>query len=449
MTHSLTSSTDFRGLHPEEIWLEPEHFDKASQLSNQVSGEVNQWQTYVNVLALLGFLEWLSERVADLPVDQEYCSVLQPKYTNFIAAICNLKICEFNLCLITTESLSDERVSVPRAAIDLPDFVAHFYVILEVQEEQEQVLIRGILRYDQLINYRQSVSLQARRDWSYQLPLSLFDAEPNHLLFYLRFLEPDAIALPLATAHRPTRQFLAQAELETLLYDLQSPDHKLWQSLTWEQGAIILTCPELLDLLYQWQMQPQATTSLSIRIRELFTLLMAKAVNTARWLQGEMDELAESLGLFFPPTLTPATTGLRSLDKFEAAIAELSAELKYQGTEIPPQVARTYQDIDLDRISLRLCTLTWSVTSQIPSQPKWSLLLILGTQSGNSLPNDLKLQVSNLSGIIEETESQLDTWFLFAHVEGNWGEPFVVTIVPITHPPLTLPPYTFDLEPLL
>lgn len=445
MTHSLTYTTDFRGLHPEEIWLEPEHFDKALQLSNQVSGEVNQWQTYVNVLALLGFLEWLSERVTDFPVDQENCSVLQPQYANFIAAICNLKICEFNLCLITTESLSDERVIVPRAAIDLPNFVAHFYVILEVQEEQEQVLIRGILRYDQLSDYRQSVSLQAQRDWSYQLPLSLFDAEPNHLLFYLRFLEPDAIALPLATTHRPTQKFLAQTELEVLLHHLQSPDYKLWQSLTWEQGAIILTCSELLDLLYQWQMQPKATTSLSIRIRELFTLLMTKAVNAARWLDGEMDELAQRLGLFFPQTASV----FRSLDKFEAAIAELRTELNYQGTEIPPQVARTYQDIDLKRISLRLCTLTWSVTAQIPTQQKWSLLFILGTQSGNPLPNGLKLQVSNLSGILEETESKLDTWFLYAHVEGNWGETFVVTLLPLNHPPLTLPPYTFDLEPLL
>ncbi|GAB4205174.1 MAG: hypothetical protein Fur006_61000 [Coleofasciculaceae cyanobacterium] len=440
MTHSLTYTTDFRGLHPEEIWLEPEHFEQASQLSNQVSGEAHQWQTYVNMLALLGFLEWLNERVGDLPVDREQCSVLQPKYANFIAAVCNLKICEFNLCLITTESLSDERVTVPRAAIDLPDFVAHFYVILEVQEEQEQVLIRGILRYDQLLNYRQSVNLQAQRDWSYQLPLSLFDAEPNHLLFYLRFLEPDAIALPVAMAHRPTRQFLTQAELETQLYHLQSPDRKLWQSLTWEQGAIVLTCPELLDLLYQWQMQPKETISLSIRIRELFTLLMTQAVNAACWLQGEMDEVAQSLGLFFPQT----SSVFRSIAKFEAAIAEL----KQQGMEIPMQAGRTYQDINLDGIPLRLCALTWSVTSQLSSR-KWSLLLILGTQTGNPLPDDLKLQVSNLVSILREAVSELDDRFLFAHVEGDWSETFVVTIVPSDRSPMMLAPYTFEPEQAL
>jgi hypothetical protein len=440
MTHSLTYTTDFRGLHPEEIWLEPEHFDKASQMSNQVSGEANQWQTYVNVLALFGFLEWLSERVADLPVRQDYCSVLQPKYANFIAAVCNLKIGEFNLCLITTESLSDERVIVPRAAIDLPDFVAHFYVILEVQEEQEQVLIRGIVRYDQLINYHQSVNLQAQRDWTYQLPLSLFDAEPNHLLFYLRFLEPDAIALPVAAAHRPTRQFLTQAELETLLYHLQSPDRKLWQSLTWEQGAIVLTCPELLDLLYQWQMQPKVTTSLSIRIRELFTLVMTKAVNVAGWLQGEMDEVAQCLGLFFPQT----SSVFRSLNKFEAAIAQL----KQQGMEIPIQSGRTYQDVNLDGIPLRLCVLTWLVTSQLSSR-KWSLLLILGTQTGSPLPDELKLQVSNLTSILREAVSELDDQFLFVHVEGDWGEKFVVTIVPSDRSLITLGPYTFEPEQAL
>lgn len=441
MTNSLRYSTDFRRLQPEVIWLEPEHFDQASQLGSQVTGEVNQWQTYLNILAFLGFIQWLNEQDADLMINQEYCSIWQPKYANVIEAVCNLKVCEFNVCLIATETLLDERVNVPRAAIDLPEFVAHFYVVIEVREEQEQVIIRGILRYDQLLRYQKSANLQARQDWSYQLPLSLFNAEPNHLLFYLRFLKPSAIALPVATAHPPT---LTQAEIETFLSNLQSPNQKLWQSLTWEQGAIILTCPELLDLLYQWQRQPKETASLSIRIKELFTRLTQKAVNTARWLQGEMDQLAQSLGVFFPSTLTPAASGFRSIDKFEAAIAQL----KHEGMEIPRQVGRTYQDINLDGLLLRLCVLSWSVASPIPS-PKWSLLLILGMQSGGSLPDNLKLQVSNLTTILQEAVSELDDQFLFARVEGDWGEQFVVTILPIDRPPLRLHPYTFEPEQTL
>ncbi|HEY9603515.1 MAG TPA: DUF1822 family protein [Allocoleopsis sp.] len=437
---NVTQSMDLRRLYPEVVWLEPEHFDRASQISDRVTGEIHQWQCYLNVLALLGFVQWLGERVSDLTIDWHHCSVLQPQYANLIEAVCHLKVSEFNLCLIATDNSDEELVSVPRAAIDLPEFIAHFYVIVEVQEEQEQAIVRGLLRYDQLDRYRQSVNLRAKPDWSYQLPLSLFDTEPNHLLFSLRFLEPTSIALPVVAMHASTQLFLTQAELETLLSNLQSPHRHLWQSLTWEQGAIILTCPELLDLLYQWQTQTLRTVSLSIRIKEVLTLLAAKAINAARWLQGEMDEVATSLGLFF----TAPTPVFRTSPQFEAAIAQL----KQQGMDIPLQAGRTYQDINLDGSMLRLCALTWSDTSGLPS-PKWSLLLILGTQMGEPLPDELKLQVSKLSGILREAMSELDDQFLFAHVEGDWGEKFVVTIMPKDGSPLTLPAYTFESESAL
>ena len=210
---NVTQSTDSRRLHPEVIWLEPEHFEQASQLSKRVTDEANQWQSYLNVLALLGFVQWLGERVSDLSINWHNSSVLQPQYANFIEAVCNLKVSEFNLCLITTDNSFDELVSIPRAAIDLPEFVAHFYIIVEVQEEQEQAIVRGILRYDQLNQYRQSAHLQVKPDWSYQLPLSLFDAEPNHLLFNLRFLKPKSIALPVVAVHSSTQPCLTQAEL--------------------------------------------------------------------------------------------------------------------------------------------------------------------------------------------------------------------------------------------
>ena len=437
---NVTQSTDLRRLYPELVWLEPEHFDRAAQLSDRITGEMYQWQCYLNVLALLGFVQWLGERISDLTIDWHHCSVLQPQYANLIEAVCNLKVSEFNLCLIATDNSDEELVSVPKAAIDLPEFVAHFYVIVEVHEEQEQAIVRGILRYDQLKHYRQSVNLHIQPDWSYQLPLSLFDTEPHHLLFYLRFLEPKSIALPVVAVHDSIQSYLTQAEVETLLSNLQSPHHRLWQSLTWEQGAIILSCPELLDLLYQWQTRTRETASLSIRIKEVVTLLTTKAVNAARWLEGEIDEVATSLGLFFT---APAPVFL-TLPQFEAAIAQL----KQQGIDIPLQSGRTYQDINLDGSMLRLCALTWSNPSGL-SAPRWSLLLILGTQMGEPLPDELKLQVSNLSGILREAMSDLDDQFLFAHIEGDWGEKFVVTIVTQDCSALTLPPYTFESESAL
>jgi hypothetical protein len=180
-------STNLRLLLPEVIWLEPEHFEQARDISNQVKSEANQWQTYLNVLALLGFEQWLSAHMPEQAITFD---------TNMIETGCHLKLGDFKFCLITAEHLLDEVVNIPTEAIDTPELTAHFYVVIEVSEEQEEVILRGCLRYDQLVNSCNRYNLQGGY---YQLPLSLFDTEPNHLLHYCRYLQPTAIPLPIAT----------------------------------------------------------------------------------------------------------------------------------------------------------------------------------------------------------------------------------------------------------
>ncbi|NEO45568.1 MAG: DUF1822 family protein [Moorea sp. SIO4A3] len=442
MTSYSVNSTDLRLVQPECIWLESEQFEQAVQMSNQLISEARQWQTYLNGLALLSFTQWLQEKLANILIDDNCCSLRQPKYANVIEAVCNLIVGEFKLCLITSESLLYEVVTVPIAAIDLPDFAAHFYVVIEVQEEIKTAIIRGFIRYDELVYYRQFFNLHPEVDWKYSLPLSLFDPEPNHLIFYLRFLDSAAIDLPVTSPNYLPRISLNPPDLETLetlLDRLQYPEQTLWETLTWEQGLTILQSPELLDLLYQWQLTPHRTKSLSIRITEVFTILTQKAINTQQWLEGKLDELAQGLGLFIPETITGNSSVFRSLDKFDNVINEL----RYQGMEIPPEPGRSYQDIDLGEIALRLCAVTWPIDSPIPP-PKWSFLLILGTQLGNPLPDGFKLQVSNLRSIIHDPVSGLDDPFLFARVEGRSDEKFVVTIIPPDSSPQTLSSYAFQ-----
>lgn len=433
-------ASELRLLQPEVIWLEEEDFDWAKEISDRVTGEERQWQTYLNGLALLSFERWLDERDASIPVERDCCSVLQPKYANAIEAVCNLRMGDFNLCLIATESLLDETINIPQAAVDLPEFAAHFYVVLEVAEEQEQVILRGFLRHDQLVSYRRAVNLQAERDWSYRLPLSLFNPEPNRLLHYARLLEPTVIPLPVTATNRLATPSLTSAELEALSSKLQSPEPRLWQCLTWEQGAVILKNPELLDLLYRWQAGLERTVPFSIRLREVFALLTQKAIDAAQWFQGELDEFAQSLELFSSQNLTLAPELCRSIDQFEMTIAQL----RDAGMKIPPDVNPIYQNIDLNGMPLQLCAVSWPISPR--DCQKWSLLTMLGMQSGGSLPDEMKLRVSNLTGILREPVSELDDPFLVARVEGDWDEKFVVTIVPAQGSPLTLQPYTFSPE---
>ncbi len=184
-----TSTQHFRLLLPETVWLEPEHFIKANQISSKdITKANNYWQVYLNALALLALKVWLQERLPNKLITED---------TNFIETAGNLQVGEFKFCAIATEHLLSEIVKIPEQLIENPEYSAHFYVLLEVLEEDEEVIIRGFLPYKQLIEIKSNSELPIIES-SYQLPLSLFDMEPNHLLVYQRYIEASEFAAPVA-----------------------------------------------------------------------------------------------------------------------------------------------------------------------------------------------------------------------------------------------------------
>ena len=125
----------FNALKGEIIPLEPDYYLQAREIINQVSPE-QKWQVYLNVLALLSFEEWLKERAGELKVEHQECSLFKQPPQPSKNAIYNLKVGEFKFCLLTTESLIDKVITIPKIAIEKPNFLAHFYVVIEVCEEE-------------------------------------------------------------------------------------------------------------------------------------------------------------------------------------------------------------------------------------------------------------------------------------------------------------------------
>lgn len=179
------SPQDLRILLQETAWLEPEHFALAQKTSSLEKTDHNtSWQIYLNILALLGFEVWLEERLSDKVITRDISR---------ITTAGNLKVDEFKYSAIATENLLSEVVKIPKAIVEQSENFAHFYVVVEVLEEEEQVVIRGFLSHNQLseniINLKLPIS-----DGCYQLPLSLFDMQPNHLSLYQRYIEASEFA---------------------------------------------------------------------------------------------------------------------------------------------------------------------------------------------------------------------------------------------------------------
>ena len=150
MNYFADAAFEFEAPPPETILLEESHIERARQLTRKIPNESRRWQSYLNALALFAFEEWLLERAPELTIESDNCTIFQAQYANAIEAVCNLKIGEFKLCLVAMGSLTDRTIAFPRAAIDLPEFSAHFYVVVEVIEELEQAIPNDYIHRENL-----------------------------------------------------------------------------------------------------------------------------------------------------------------------------------------------------------------------------------------------------------------------------------------------------------
>jgi|GEM_PF-1775415 len=183
------NSLSYRQLQLETVDLEPENFQQATLLSRHFNNEPQQWQAYLNALAVFALEQWLSDR--HLTLTYQVDSLIKTQVLSS-EAISPLQVGNFKLCLLSNASLEDQEIKIPKNMIDSPDFAAHFYTIIQVFIEEYQVIVVGFLRYDQLIKK----NLKNTKENYYKLSLEAFNAEPSHLIFNLKYLSPAAIKLP-------------------------------------------------------------------------------------------------------------------------------------------------------------------------------------------------------------------------------------------------------------
>jgi hypothetical protein len=199
-------------LSPKFVWLEAEHFEEAKKISDRNFQEAHRWKIYLNALALLGFEQWINERTQSMKIDRDNCSIFHPENapvnTHESATgtdvVANIKLGDFRLCLIIVDHLINEFITLPQELINSVKFAAHFYVIIEVLEEEEKLNIHGFFRQDQIIKYCQSMNFKNQADGCYLLPISWLDHEINNLLLSARFLELTAIPLTSAVTGNNT-----------------------------------------------------------------------------------------------------------------------------------------------------------------------------------------------------------------------------------------------------
>ena len=252
----------------EIINLESEQVEAAWKITDNLKVEKGKLQRYFQALGLVAFEEWLKKREPNLSVDLTQVSLLNSQYSQIIQeinAVFNLQVGEFKVCLIPTSSFSDDLIDIPKEVIEAPEFAAHFYIVIGVEDELEVAAIRGFSRYDELKNITRNKS--ALSDGNYELSFADFNQQIDELLLYLQCLSPLDIQLP------------------------------------------------------------EISNKHSDYLQDLIKILTQKAVNTGLWLQNQVDEVAEELSWKLLPATSPlrryqATPG-EDLDNILTAIDDV------------------------------------------------------------------------------------------------------------------------------
>ena len=457
---------DFESFSEAGMVLSSKQIDRAIELSDRVIDPERQWQTYLNALALFGFETWLQSRDNSPSINSDNCSVKHPNYASFIDGVFNLEVGEFKVCLLTKGVAIYEFITVSRAVIDLSEYAAHFYVLVNVMEEQEEVSIDSFIGYNEVIERKRAANLAPDADWTYELPLTWFNPEPDDLLLYLRCLEPSAIskrsASQVALPTTATATINIQRELESLLPQLQSRETALHEVLTWEQATPILSNPNLLAWLYELKTtQPSARDALtslsdlrsrSLRDRASATIseVTQRVINVKSWLSDELDELAQNLAWMLLPAPAFAPSAFRDLQVInrESPVAEFEAivaQLRNSGEDIPDDARGAYQDFELITHGLRLFAVTWAI-EETEGVLEWNLLLILGAQPHNYLPQGLRLELREGDTVLDEKVVPEDTEdsYIYTRVIGELEEQFTISIVLVNGESITFPDFAFD-----
>ncbi|GBO51594.1 hypothetical protein APA_558 [Pseudanabaena sp. lw0831] len=364
--------SEFDTIPLDAIALSPDLIRHALALSQSDNKSANknansQWQDCIDAIAYLSIGEWLRDRLSNISLDVTEANCFQVNgFTIYVLAM--------------TRSAGDS-VEIPINVIDLETTNSKhsnlFIVAVEIQEEIEQALVLGFIRHAQLIEHLPELD---RLDNTCQVPLSLFDDQPERLLLYLQHLEP---------------------VLETVR-----------------------------------AFQPEAITELpQVNMTELI-------LNTGLWLQSQLDEIAQTLAWQLLPTWQPNyASALRSP---ATELQTIVSEVARLTVDIPPHARAAYQDFQLGDRHLRLYATVWADGDRTENPEWTLLLVLGSQSSNEiPYGVRMRIRDQQQVLVDRRLEPNTNDIYLYACVTGEQNEAFTVSISLPSGVMLTLPAFAF------
>jgi hypothetical protein len=292
-----------------EIWLEisAQEQNQAWENSQSFSLPSSRWNAYLNQICLTTVLPWLQEEYAPKAKVWPNNAAL-PSFWEVVNGTA-IVLDNTRFVLIPSEAIDQSELRVPQEWVDIPSWVADYYLAVQVNPDERCVVIWGYATHEQLKQGFYDVS-----DRTYSLPQKKLILDLN-VLWVARQLAREEITRAEVTFSTS----LSLVQTENLLQRLGNP-------------AIIeprLAVPfELWGYLLEHGGIRQQLYSRRMGLPEQQSIL--------NWLRAGVSEIAQQIG-WKKIELQPGFTGARGVELTEGETI-LSRQLQIAGQQYELQV---------------------------------------------------------------------------------------------------------------
>ena len=351
----------------------------------------SRWLAYLNQICLYIFVNWIQTEYA-LQATVWESSPNTPAFWEFVNGTAIL-LNERRVVLIPSEAIDNRELEVPQEWVDIPSWVADFYLAVQVKPDGESVRFWGYTTNKELKTQASYDSV----DRTYSMDARHLTTDLNAFWMAYRFCKTEDIKAPISTLPE-----FSTAEAENMLQRLSSSKAIFPRlEVPFTSWGALLENEQWRQQLYQYQQRQQSQQ-----------IQLSPTVNLSDWLQGIYEASWQAIDTLINSNSSNLAFSFRSNIHLSAAKMERAKIIELGG------------EAESQKVVLVL-KLTPSANQVV------SIRVQLHPLNNKNLPDSIKLALLAESGeMIQEVQARIqDNYVQLKLFEVETGESFSIKVV--------------------
>jgi hypothetical protein len=309
----MFSLDKLRSLYPESIWCSISESDRETAWlsSENFSNKAARWNSYLNLLCLNKFIDWL-EADSNCQVTVSPNIETLPSLWEFVNGFA-LQVGQNRLILIPSEAIETDEFSVPQEWVDISSWAGNYYLAVQINLADEWLRIWGYTAHNQL----KSQGIYDEFDRTYSLNQEDLITDLN-VLWIERELNHNPVKLTVAAID--TLPSLSSVQAEKLVEKLsQSSPYSPRLEIPFQEWGALIANDNWREHLYTNR-------------RKQLTIHQNIPVNLSNWLQNVFDVGWQTIEELFGKTDTDLAFSFRNRKTLPDNLETIKTQIEFLKT---------------------------------------------------------------------------------------------------------------------